>query len=452
MRAKTRKDLSEKDRRFLWHPFTQMAEWEKEEPLVIDRAEGPYLYSIDGRRYIDGVSSIWVTLHGHRRREIDRAIRCQLSKVAHTTLFGLTHPTAIELAEKLVSIAPSGLSRVFYSDNGSTAMEVALKMAFHYWRHKDRPEKSRFVAFSNAYHGDTIGAVSLGGIPLFHGIYAPLLFPVDRLPAPYCYRCPWDLVYPSCRLACASSMEESIERNADQIAAVVVEPLVFAAGGMLTMPPGYLKRLREATSRHGLLLIADEVATGFGRTGTMFACEQEGVTPDLMAVAKGLTGGYLPLGATLATEEIYEAFKGEYSEFKTFFHGHSYTGNPLGCAAALASLKIFEKEGTLQKVRAKGEYLERLLEPLKRHPHVGEIRRSGLIAAIELVENRDSKQPYPLGLRMGHRVAMEARRRGAILRPLGNVIVLMPPLGTPKPVLKRLAIITVEAISTVTRG
>jgi len=443
-------NLEEDARRYIWHPFTQMAEWEKETPLIIERGEGVYLFDVYGKRYLDGVSSIWVNLHGHRKAALDRAVKNQINKIAHSTLLGLTHRPAIRLAKKLVALAPQGLAKVFFSDNGSTAMEVALKIAFQYWRHRGKLGKTKFLSLINAYHGDTVGSVSLGGIELFHGLYSPLLFPTYKVGAPYCYRCFLNKTYPECSLACQEEVEKVLSQHHDEIAAVVVEPMIQGAAGMMTWPPGYLKKIRELCTRYQVFLIADEVFTGFGRTGTMFACQHEGVTPDLMAVAKGLTGGYLPLAATLVTQEIYDAFLGEYGEFKTFFHGHSYTGNQLGCAAALASLEVFEKEQVLSRLRSKINTLGRELKRVQDHPHVGEIRQIGLIAAVELVKNRTTKEPYNLEERMGHRVAREALKRGMIIRPLGNVVPLLPPLSVTIPQLKKMTSILKESIQAAT--
>ncbi len=423
-----------------------MADWEKEDPVIIERGRGVYLYDIRGRRYLDGVSSLWVNLHGHRRAELDRAVKAQVDRIAHSTLLGLSNVPAIRLAKRLVSIAPPGLTKVFFSDNGSTAVEVALKMAFHYWVLRGRPRKNKFLSLVNAYHGDTIGAVGVGGIPLFHEVYSPLLFPTLKVGAPYCYRCYLNKTYPECRIACADEVEAVLREHGSEIAAVVVEPMIQGAAGMLTWPPGYLKKISELCRQNGVLLIADEVFTGFGRTGTMFACQNEGVSPDLMAVAKGLTGGYLPLAATLATQEIYDAFLGDYREFKTFFHGHSYTGNPLGCAAALANLDLLEKGSVLEKLGPKIRAMARGLAPLKDHPHVGEIRQIGLIAAVELVKNRVTKEPFPLEERWGHRVAKEALKSGMIIRPLGNVVPLIPPLSVSVPQVRRMTSILREAV------
>lgn len=446
------KQLSQWDRAYLWHPFTQMKEWEQEEPVIIERGKGSYLIDTEGRRYLDGSSSIWVNLHGHRHPALDTALRRQIQKVAHSTLLGLSNVPAIRLGRELVRIAPKGLTRVFYSDDGSTAVEVALKMAIQYWQqHKRRMGPKRmFVNLKLAYHGDTAGAMSVGNIQLFHERFHPLLFPTLNVDAPYCYRCPLKLTYPSCRLACIEPIERLLKARHRDLAGFIIEPLVQAAAGMITAPPGYLTRIRELCTKYNVLLIADEVATGFGRTGKMFACQHEGVTPDLMAISKGLTGGYMPLAATMATEEIYQAFLGEYRDWKTFFHGHSYTGNPLGCAVALANLEVFRTQHTLKHVQPKIKALRRLLTPLAEHPHVGEIRQCGFMVGIELVKNRTTREPYALEERVGHRVAMEARKRGLLLRPIGNVIVLMPPLVTSINQLRDMIEIIQHSMSTIT--
>jgi adenosylmethionine-8-amino-7-oxononanoate aminotransferase len=418
-------DLAAADRTYLWHPFTQQRGWVEEEPLIVERAEGTDLIDISGRRYIDGVSSLWCNVHGHRHPRIDAALREQLEQVAHSTMLGLSHRPGIELAGRLMELAPPGLTRVFYSDSGSTAAEIALKMAFQYWRQRGE-ERTRFVSLRMAYHGDTIGSVSVGGIDLFHSLYRPLLF--DTLKAE-----PGDI----------EDMERLLAAHRGEVAAVIMEPLVQGAAGMLVHPPGYLRAVRDLCDRHGVLLILDEVATGFGRTGRMFACEHEGVAPDLMCLAKGITGGYLPLAATLATERIYEGFLGEFEEFRAFFHGHTYTGNPLACAAALATLDVFEDERTLERLASKIELLGELLEPLEDHPAVREVRRCGFMTGIELAE-------YPLELRMGHRVTLAARRRGAIIRPLGDVVVVMPPLAIAAADLRRLVHIVGDAIDAAT--
>lgn len=425
-----------------------MQEWEQEIPLIIERGKGCYLIDTEGRQYLDGTSSIWVNLHGHRHPALDRAIKTQLGKVAHSTFLGLSNPPAIRLARELVRLAPKGLTRVFYSDNGSTAVEVALKMAVQYWQQR-RPNagpKTSFLHLKQAYHGDTLGAVSVGNIELFHGRFKPLLFPTVEADPPYCYRCPLKLTYPGCATACLDPLEQLLKKRHRDLAGLIIEPLVQAAAGMIMSPPGYLKRIRELCTTYNVLLIADEVATGFGRTGKMFACQHEGVAPDLMAISKGLTGGYMPLAATLTTEDIYKAFLGTYEDFKTFFHGHSYTGNPLGCAVALANLEVFRKEKPLTKLRPKIAALARLLRPLGQLEHVGEIRQRGFMVGIELVQDRATKTAYPLAARAGHRVAMEARRRGLLLRPIGNVLVLMPPLSVTLDELQRMVSIIRQSI------
>lgn len=423
--------LQRDDRRYIWHPFTQMQEYERETPLVVRSARGCWLVDIDGKKYLDGVSSLWCNIHGHRRREIDSALKAQLKRVAHSTLLGISNEPAIQLAKELVRIAPAGLTKVFYSDNGSTAIEVALKMAFQYWQHQGSQyrQKTKFVALRNGYHGDTLGAVSVGGIELFHAVFRPLLFKTYFAPSPYCYRCEFGLDRTRCHWECVASMEEILRTHKDEIAAVILEPLVQAAGGMIVAPRGYLKRVEKLCRRYGVLLIADEVATGFGRTGKMFACEHEDVHPDLLACSKGLTGGYMPLAVTLCTQRIYDAFLGAFHERKTFFHGHTFTGNPLACAAALASLRIFEKQHILDKIAPKIESLRNELKKLSELLHVGDVRQCGLIGAVELVQERRTKTPYPWDLRIGWRVCQAARKRGLLIRPLGDVIVIMPPLA-----------------------
>jgi len=434
------RQLIDWDHRYLWHPFTQMLEWEREEPLIIEQGKGRYLIDTEGKRYLDGTSSIWVNLHGHRHPTLDRAIKKQLDRIAHSTLLGLANPPAIQLARALVRIAPKGLKRVFYSDNGSTAVEVALKMAIQYWqqRHPEAGPKNTFLHLRLAYHGDTIGAVSVGNIELFHSRFKSLRFSSIEADPPYCYRCPLGMTYPACRMACLDPIERLLQDRHRELAGFIIEPLVQAAAGMLTSPPGYLKRIRELCTNYNVLLIADEVATGFGRTGKMFACQHEEVTPDLMAISKGLTGGYMPLAATLTTDEIYQAFLGKYEDFKTFFHGHSFTGNPLGCAVALANLEVFKQDNTLSRLQPKIKTMAKLLQPLRQLPHVGDIRQKGFVAAIELVEDKKTRKPYPLVARIGHRVCKIARQSGLLLRPLGNVIMLVPPLTITRTELRRM--------------
>ncbi len=416
------------DRDFVWHPFTQHSVWNAGEPLVIVEGEGEFVVDADGRRYIDGISSMWCNVHGHRHPVINAAIKQQLDRVAHTTLLGLTHPPAATLAKRLVEIAPPGLAKVFYSDDGSTAVEVAVKMAYAYWHHRGRPGRRKFLALRNAYHGDTIGAVSVGCVDIFHSTFRPLLFEAMFAPSPYCYRCELGCDRSTCNLACAAAFEQILERNADDLAAVVVEPLMQCAGGMIAAPPGYLRRVREACDRCGVLLIVDEIATGFGRTGRMFACQHEDVSPDLMCIGKGLTNGYLPLSVTLATQEIYDAFLGGIDELKTFFHGHTFTGNPLGCAAALATLEVFESERLIESLGAKINLFNERLDRLAMSPHVGDVRRCGMLAGIELVAEKASRREFPYEMQVGAKVCMAARGHGLIIRPLGNTLVLFPPL------------------------
>ena len=450
MNQSEKNQIKEDARRYIWHPFTQMKEWEADSPIIVEYGKGAYLYDIDGNRYLDGVSSLWVNLHGHRKTELDQAIRRQLGKIAHSTLLGLTNIPAVKLAKELVKRAPKGLTKVFYSDNGSTAVEIALKMALQYWQHQGQPQKIRYLSLMNAYHGDTIGSVSVGGIDLFHKRYSPLLFPTFKVDSPYCYRCFLGKTYPQCQLSCADEVEKVLQSHHEEIAAVIVEPLLQGATGMIVWPSGYLSRIRELCTRYGVFLIADEVLTGFGRTGRMFACEHEDVTPDFMAIAKGLSGGYVSLAATLTTQKIYDAFLGRYDEFKTFFHGHSYTGNQLACAVSLANLKVFDKENILHKLKEKIARLNKELLPLWDYPHVGDIRQIGLIAGIELVQNKQTKDPYPLSERMGMRVAHEARKRGMLIRPLGNVLVLMPPLSVNPRTLRKMVKIISESIQVAT--
>jgi adenosylmethionine-8-amino-7-oxononanoate aminotransferase len=423
-------DLARLDRERIWHPFTQQQGWVEEEPLMVERGEGSYVIDTEGRRYIDGVSALWCNVHGHRHPTIDRAVHEQLDRIAHSTMLGLSHPGAAELAERLVAIAPAGLSRVFYSDSGSTAAEVALKMAFQYQQQRggEHARRTSFVRLRDAYHGDTIGSVSVGGIDLFHAAYRPLLFETHAAE-------PGD----------AADLERVLAAHGEEVAAVIVEPLVQGAAGILVHPPGYLRAVRELCDRHGVLLICDEVATGFGRTGTMFACEQEGVAPDLMCLAKGITGGYLPLAATLAAEEIYEGFLGAPEQGRTFFHGHTYTGNPLACAAALANLDVFEAERTIERLQPKIRLLWERLTEIAAMPEAVEVRGRGFMVGIDLGEHDPA-------LRMGHRVTLEARKRGAIVRPLGDTVVLVPPLSISEAELRQLLEITADSIVAAVAG
>ena len=433
----TTEQLQRMDQRYVWHPFTQMQDWLGAPPLVIESGEGAVLRDTDGNEYIDGVASLWCNVHGHRRSEIDRAVREQLGRIAHSTMLGLANVPATLLAERLVKIAPRGLAKVFYSDDGSTANEIAIKLAFQFWQQTGRPEKRKFISLREAYHGDTIGSVSVGGIALFHGVYGPLLF--EGIAAPK-----FD--------EGLDALAKVFEQHGHEAAAIILEPIMQGAGGMIRMPAGYLAGVRELCTKHGVLMIADEVATGFGRTGRMFACEHEGVSPDLMAVAKGITGGYLPLAATLATERVFEGFLGEYADAKTFYHGHTYTGNPLACAAALATLDIFEKDRTIEKLGPKIELLTRQLARIAGLPHVGGIRQAGFMVGIDMVRDKAPMQRYDWTERRGARVCELARRHGVIIRPLGDVVVLMPPLCITEEQLATLADVVYRCIREVTEA
>ncbi len=423
----TREELKQWDRQIVWHAFTQMAEYE---PLIIERAYGATLVDLDGREYLDGVSSLWCNIHGHQHPRLDAAVRDQLKRVAHVTSLGMSNPTTIELAKRLTEIAPDGLAHVFFSSDGASSVEVALKMAFQYWRQSSDPQpaKTKYIAFENAYHGDTLGSVSVGGVARFHEMFKPLLFDVIRLPAPETYRLPMGVTRESARAYYLDQLQEALARHHREVAALVIEPLVQAAGGMLMHPPGFLRGVRELTQRFGVLMIADEVAVGMGRTGKMFACQHESVAPDFLCLGKGLSGGYLPVAATLTTSAVWRAFLGEYGEAKTFFHGHTYGGNPLGAAVALATLDVFDEEQTLEQLPPKIERLKSHLDRIARHPHVGDVRQCGLIGAVELVRNRATKEPYPWEKKRGFQVCQHALVEGVWLRPLGNVVVIMPPL------------------------
>ncbi|WP_242219001.1 adenosylmethionine--8-amino-7-oxononanoate transaminase [Bacillus cereus group sp. BfR-BA-01380] len=448
----TYEELAQKNKDYVWHPFTQMKDYLEDDPVIIERGEGRKLYDVNGKGYWDGVSSIWLNVHGHHVQELDDAIREQLNKIAHSTLLGIANVPSILLAEKIIEIVPNGLKKVFYSDSGATSVEIAIKMAFQYWQHKGKPEKKKFITMKEAYHGDTIGAVSVGAIDLFHQTYSTLLFDTLKVPYPYTYRSPYGKDGQIIVKKHLEEMEDLLQGNHEEVAAVIVEPLVQGASGIITMPDGYLKGLRELCTAYNVLLITDEVATGFGRTGKMFACEHEGITPDILTAGKGLTGGYLPVAITVTTEEIYRAFLGDYEEQKTFFHGHSYTGNPLGCAVALANLKLFETTNLIEAVSHKAEYIAKRLEFLQGFKHVGDIRQRGFMIGIELVQNKETKEAYSWQERVGVKVCRRARNLGMILRPLGNVVVFMPPLASTIEELDDMIAILQQAIQEVTEG
>jgi adenosylmethionine-8-amino-7-oxononanoate aminotransferase len=451
--------LRDEDHRLLWHPFTQASEWGTYDPLVIERAEGFHLIDAAGRRYLDGVSSLWCNVHGHAHPAILAALHTQLDRLQHSTLLGLTHTPAIELARRLVDLAPAPLTRVFYSDSGSTAVEVALRMAFQYQRQAGHPERTRFVTLAEAYHGDTIGSVSLGFSEPFHRGYEPITFRVSKFAPPFLCApidgrgaCD-DASLEAASRASLAQLEALLAAEGPEVAAVVLEPLVQGAAGIWPQPASFLRGVRELCDRAGCLLVCDEVATGFGRTGTMFAVEQAGVVPDILCLAKGITGGYLPLAATLATEEVFAAFAGRYSEYRALFHGHTYGGNPLGCAAAIASLDVFESEDVLTRSRRLAERFARLLaehvEPLE---HVGPVRRVGLMVGFDLWKDAELGQRFDTDERRAHRAVLLAREDGVLVRPLGDTMVLMPPLSLSDDLLEELVVVTARAIARATEA
>jgi adenosylmethionine---8-amino-7-oxononanoate aminotransferase len=420
-------DLQKVDQENYWHAFTQMADYQ---PLIIERADGVWLYDIQGRKLLDAASSMWCNVHGHRHPVIDQAIRDQLDKVAHVTSLGMSNPTTIELTARLVELAPPGLECVFYSSDGACAVEVALKMAFQYWRQRESPQPQRdlFLAVGNAYHGDSLGAVSVGGVARFHSMFAPLLFDVVRGPCPDSYRYPREVPQDQLAEHYLAEYRKLFEQFGSRLAAVIVEPIVQGAAGMVMHPSGFLKGLATLAKKYETLLIADEIATGVGRTGRMWACQWEDASPDFLVTGKGLSGGYLPISATITTREVWNAFLGDYSQSKSFFHGHTFGGNPLASAAALATLKLLETDKTLENVSRQSDYLKQKLSSLADHPNVGNIRVQGLIAAVELVQNRNTHEGYPWHERVGHQVCQKMLASGVWTRPLGNVIVIMPPL------------------------
>ncbi|AIG24436.1 adenosylmethionine--8-amino-7-oxononanoate transaminase [Brevibacillus laterosporus] len=442
-------ELASKNKKYLWHPFTQMKDYCENDPLIIERGEGVTLIDVNNKKYYDGFSSVWLNVHGHCVPELNQAITKQLELIAHSTLLGMANVPAIQLAEKLVEITPEGLTKVFYSDCGATGVEIALKMAFQYWQNKGISGKNRFITMNHAYHGDTIGAVSVGAIPLYHQVYKPLLFSPYTIPYPNTYREEKDGAALEQTL---QALEKLLQEKSSEVAAIIVEPIVQGASGMIVMPEGCLKKIAELASAHQVLFIADEVATGFGRTGKMFACEHEEVTPDIMVIAKGITGGYLPLATTLTTDEIYRGFYANYEEQKTFFHGHSYTGNPLGCAVALANLELFKSKGLVDKVAADAQWLKQKWPAFLERKHVGDIRQKGLMIGIELVVDKQKRTPYHWNDRMGVKVSQRCRELGLLTRPLGNVLVFMPPLSSTRDELTEMIQILYQAIVEVTEG
>jgi len=440
------------DRNHIWHPCTQQKDHEALPPIPIARGEGVYLIDVDGNRYIDGVSSWWVNLFGHNHPRLNRALTEQASRIAHHIFAGFTHEPAVELARRLCALAPPGLSKVFFADNGSSAVEVALKMSFQYWQQSGQPEKTRFVSISEAYHGETLGALSVGGCDLYREVYRPILLEGFRAQGPDCFRCPYGLRRSSCDAECFEHLEQLLTREQQRTAAVIIEPLIQGAAGMRIYPPVYLKKLRELCDACSVHYIADEIAVGFGRTGRMFANEHAGVTPDLLCLSKGITGGYLPLSVTLATDAIYEAFYDDYAAQKAFLHSHSYTGNPLACAVAVEVLKIFEEERILEALIPKMAMLDEQVTRFEALPHVGEFRRCGMVAAVEMVADKRGMVPYRWQERRGLEVYRKALAKGALLRPLGNVIYFMPPLTIGADELSTLLDTAWEAIAEVTSG
>ncbi|MEE2701900.1 MAG: adenosylmethionine--8-amino-7-oxononanoate transaminase [Thermodesulfobacteriota bacterium] len=423
---------------YLWHPFTQMKEYGEDEPLVIEGSDGVYLIDSEGKRYIDGVSSLWVNIHGHKVKKIDAAIKKQIDKISHSTLLGVTNPPASILAKKLIDIAPKGLKKVFYSGDGASAVEVALKMAFQYWLLKDKPGKHKFVCLKDGYHGDTLGAVSVGGIDLFHSTYKPLLFKSFQISS---YDSSDETI---------KELEDLLSRKSDEIAALIIEPYVQTAGGIKVARKGYLIDVRRICDKYNILLLVDEVATGFGRTGEMFACNHDGITPDILILGKGLTSGYLPLSATITTQDIFDTFLGDYDELKTFFHGHSYSGNPLSCATAIANLEIFDEEKTISTIKASIRILDDQLKEFKGLKHVSDIRSKGLMAGIDLQKDPKKNIPYQLNERIGKKVCDMARYEGVLIRPLGDTIVIMPPVSIKEKELKKLTKSIYKCIKIVT--
>ena len=420
-------ELIKKDFENIWHPFTQMKDFETDKPIVIERGKGIYVYDTEGNQYIDAVASWWVNTLGHSNDRLNKALCAQAEKIEHVLFAGFTHKPAIELAEKLLELAPKSLKKVFFSDNGSTAVEVAIKMAYQYWVQIGHPEKSKFIAIKNSYHGDTLGVVSIGGCDLFHKLYKPLLFDIYQSPSPYCYRCPMGKTQGQCGFECAYAIEDILKKDADNIAAMVVEPMIQGSGGMIIYPAEYLKIVRELCDKYNVLLIDDEVAMGFGRTGKFVACEHAQIEPDIMCLAKGITAGYMPLAVTLSTQKIYDAFYDDYEKTKTFYHGHSFTANPLACAVAVENIKILEEEKVFEKNQAKIKKLGEKLKKFYTLKNVGDVRQLGMIGAIEIVKDKITKKPFPFEERIEMQIYREALKNGLIMRPMGNTFYFMPP-------------------------
>ncbi|MCQ4243331.1 MAG: adenosylmethionine--8-amino-7-oxononanoate transaminase [Pseudomonadales bacterium 32-61-5] len=441
----------QRDLSVLWHPCTQMKDHEQLPLIPIRRGEGVWLEDFDGKRYIDAVSSWWVNVFGHANPRINQRIKDQLDQLEHVMLAGFSHQPVIELSERLVALTPAGLERVFYTDNGSTGIEVALKMSFHYWRNCGRSAKQRFVTLTNSYHGETVAAMSVGDVALFTDTYKPLLLDTFKVPSPDCYLRPEGVSWEDHSRTMFAHMEQTLAEHHEEIAAVIVEPLIQGAGGMRMYHPVYLQLLREACDRYEVHLIHDEIAVGFGRTGTMFACEQAGITPDFLCLSKALTGGYLPMAAVLTTDRLYQAFYDDYSTLRAFLHSHTYTGNPLACAAALATLDIFEQDNVIEANKALAARMATATAHLADHPQVAEVRQTGMAVAIEMVADKASKTPYPWQERRGLKVYQHALQRGALLRPLGSVVYFLPPYCITEEQIDFLAEVASEGIDIATR-
>ena len=441
----------DRDLDVLWHPCTQMKDHERLPVIPIRRGEGVWLEDFDGKRYLDAVSSWWVNVFGHANPRINQRIKDQVDQLEHVILAGFSHAPVIELSERLVKITPPGLDRVFYADNGSSCIEVALKMSYHYWLNRGQPKKKRFVTLTNSYHGETIAAMSVGDVPLFTETYKALLLDTLKVPSPDCYLRPEGTSWEEHSRTLFAAMEQTLAEHHESVAAVIIEPLIQGAGGMCMYHPVYLRLLREACDRYGVHLIHDEIAVGFGRTGTMFACEQAGIRPDFLCLSKALTGGYLPLAACLTTDQVYQAFYDDYATLRAFLHSHSYTGNPLACAAALATLDIFEQDQVIERNQALAQRMATATAHLADHPHVAEVRQTGMVLAIEMVQDKASRQPYPWQERRGLRVFEHALTRGALLRPLGSVVYFLPPYVITPEQIDFLAEVASEGIDIATR-
>ncbi|GHH97568.1 adenosylmethionine--8-amino-7-oxononanoate transaminase [Neobacillus kokaensis] len=439
-------DLQKRDLAHVWHPCSQMKDYEDFPPIVIKSGKGIYLYDENGKQYIDAVSSWWVNLFGHANERISSALSQQAFQLEHAIFANFTHEPGILLAEKLAAITPDGLTKVFFADNGSSAIEVALKMSFQYHAQKNKPNKKRFLALTDAYHGETLGALSVGGVGLYNEVFQPLLLDTVRAQGPDCFRCPFNEKPESCKTPCISFVKEKLKQHHEEISAIIIEPLIQAAAGMKMYPPSYLENLKELCLKYDVHLIADEVAVGFGRTGTMFACEQAGITPDFICLSKGLTGGYLPMSVVLTTDEVYQAFYDDYETMKAFLHSHSYTGNPLACRVALEVLQIFEDEQYMEVIQEKSAYMREIAsKTFSRLPYVGEYRQTGMVGAIELVKDKVTKEPFPSEERVGYQIYQIALEKGLLLRPLGNILYFMPPYVITKEEIKAMIDLTNEA-------